>query len=68
MTRSVGRAAIPGGNRIPFARAGGPSAGVSHQRMPGAALDGLIGRFAPGGARAGEFAAGGQGITALLEG
>jgi len=58
MTRSVRRVAILGGNRIPFARAGGPYAGVSNQRMLGAALDGLIGRFGLDGARIGEFAAG----------
>jgi acetyl-CoA C-acetyltransferase len=58
MTRSVRRVAILGGNRIPFARAGGPYAGVSNQRMLGAALDGLIDRFGLEGTRAGEFAAG----------
>jgi acetyl-CoA C-acetyltransferase len=58
MTRSVRRVAILGGNRIPFARVGGPYAGTSNQRMLGAALDGLIDRFALNGVRAGEFAAG----------
>jgi acetyl-CoA C-acetyltransferase len=58
MTRSVRRVAILGGNRIPFARAGGPYAGLSNQRMLGAALDGLIDRFGLDGVRAGEFAAG----------
>ncbi len=58
MTRSARKVAILGGNRIPFARAGGPYAGVSNQRMLGAALDGLIDRFGLDGARLGEFAAG----------
>ena len=39
------RAAILGGNRIPFARANGPYARPSNQDMLTAALDGLIARF-----------------------
>ncbi|MFD4242143.1 acetyl-CoA C-acetyltransferase [Streptomyces sp. NPDC058525] len=58
MTRTVRRVAILGGNRIPFARAGGPYAGVSNQEMLGAALDGLVERFGLGGVRLGEFVAG----------
>jgi acetyl-CoA C-acetyltransferase len=50
--------AILGGNRIPFARAGGPYAGASNQQMLGAALDGLIDRFSLEGVTIGEFAAG----------
>ncbi|GAB2605850.1 acetyl-CoA C-acetyltransferase [Streptomyces capparidis] len=58
MTRTVRRVAIVGGNRIPFARAGGRYLGVSNQDMLGAALDGLIERFGLAGERLGEFAAG----------
>ncbi|MGD0559682.1 MAG: acetyl-CoA C-acetyltransferase [Streptosporangiaceae bacterium] len=58
MTRSIRRVAILGGNRIPFARAGGPYAGASNQRMLGAALDGLVHRFSLEGVVLGEFAAG----------
>jgi acetyl-CoA C-acetyltransferase len=50
--------AILGGNRIPFARAGGPYAEASNQQMLGAALDGLIDRFGIPGEVVGEFAAG----------
>lgn len=39
------RAVIVGGNRIPFARAGGPYARVSNQDMLTTALDGLVARF-----------------------
>jgi acetyl-CoA C-acetyltransferase len=52
------RAAILGGNRIPFARSNGPYAGASNQDMLTAALDGLIARFALQGERLGEVAAG----------
>ncbi|HEY9289111.1 MAG TPA: acetyl-CoA C-acetyltransferase [Candidatus Dormibacteraeota bacterium] len=52
------RAAIVGGNRIPFARAGGPYARASNQDMLTAALDGLIARFGLQGQRLGEVAAG----------
>ena len=58
MTRSARRVAILGGNRIPFARAGGPYAAASNQEMLGAALDGLVSRFALEGALVGEVAAG----------
>jgi acetyl-CoA C-acetyltransferase len=58
MTRSIRRVAILGGNRIPFACAGGPYTGASNQRMLGAALDGLVHRFSLEGLVAGEFAAG----------
>jgi acetyl-CoA C-acetyltransferase len=52
------RAAILGGNRIPFARSNGPYADASNQDMLTAALDGLIARFALQGERLGEVAAG----------
>src|ERR671934_2142272 len=52
------QAAIVGGNRIPFARAGGPYARASNQDMLTAALDGLIARFNLQDYRVGEVAAG----------
>jgi acetyl-CoA C-acetyltransferase len=52
------RVAILGGNRIPFARAGGAYAAASNSDMLGAALDGLIARFGLAGQRLGEVAAG----------
>ena len=52
------RAAILGGNRIPFARQNGPYAEASNQDMLTAALDGLVSRFALRGERLGEVAAG----------
>jgi len=52
------RAAVLGGNRIPFARANGPYARASNQDMLTAALDGLIARFGLQNARLGEVAAG----------
>jgi acetyl-CoA C-acetyltransferase len=52
------RAAILGGNRIPFARANGPYARASNQDMLTAALDGLIARFGLQGQCLGEVAAG----------
>src|SRR5579864_3252060 len=52
------KAAILGGNRIPFARAGGPYVRASNQDMLTAALDGLIARFGLQGQRPGEVAAG----------
>ncbi len=52
------RAAVVGGNRIPFARAHGPYAGVSNQDMLTAALDGLVARFGLADERLGEVAAG----------
>lgn len=55
---SVRRVAVVGGNRIPFARAGGPYARASNQDMLTAALDGLIARFALQGEQVGEFVAG----------
>ena len=52
------RAAILGGNRIPFARRDGAYARASNQDMLTAALDGLVGRFGLQGERIGEVAAG----------
>jgi acetyl-CoA C-acetyltransferase len=52
------RAAIIGGNRIPFARAHGPYARAGNQDMLTATLDGLVARFGLAGERVGEVAAG----------
>ncbi len=52
------RAVIVGGNRIPFARAGGPYVRSSNKDMLTAALDGLIARFGLAGEQIGEVAAG----------
>src|SRR5215212_6672811 len=52
------RAAILGGNRIPFARSGGAYAEASNQDMLTAAIDGLVARFALQGERMGEVVAG----------
>ena len=57
-SRSARRAAIVGGNRIPFARAGGTSAAASNLDMLTAALDGLVARFGLQGVELGEVAAG----------
>ena len=47
-----------GGNRIPFARAGGPYVRASNQDMLTAAIDGLVARYGLQGERIGEVAAG----------
>src|SRR3989440_9744699 len=52
------RAAVLGGNRIPFARSNGPYARASNQDMLTAALDGLVARFGLQNACLGEVAAG----------
>jgi acetyl-CoA acetyltransferase family protein len=52
------RAAIVGGNRIPFARSNSTYAQVSNQDMLTATLDGLVARFGLQGARLGEVVAG----------
>src|SRR4051812_28041403 len=52
------RAAILGGNRIPFARSNGPYAEASNQDMFTAALDGLVSRFGLQGQTLGEVAGG----------
>jgi acetyl-CoA C-acetyltransferase len=51
-------ALILGGNRIPFARSGGPYAGISNQDMLTAALEGLVARFSLQGEKLGEVAGG----------
>jgi acetyl-CoA C-acetyltransferase len=52
------RAAVVGGNRLPFARAHGAYAGASNQDMLTAALEGLVARFGLAGERLGEVAGG----------
>ncbi|HEY2044586.1 MAG TPA: acetyl-CoA C-acetyltransferase [Jatrophihabitans sp.] len=52
------RAAVIGGNRIPFARSNGPYAHASNQDMLTATLDGLVARFGLQDERLGEVAAG----------
>ncbi len=52
------KAAILGGNRIPFARSNGAYAKASNQDLLTAALDGLVDRFGLGGERLGEVAGG----------
>jgi acetyl-CoA C-acetyltransferase len=52
------RAAIVGGNRIPFARSNGSYAHASNQDMLTATIDGLAARFSLQGERVGEVAAG----------
>ena len=52
------RAAILGGNRIPFARSGGPYAEASNPDMLTAALDGLVARFGLQEERLGDVVAG----------
>ncbi|BDZ61061.1 3-ketoacyl-CoA thiolase FadI [Demequina sediminis] len=49
---------VVGGNRIPFAKAGGPYTQASAHDMLTAALDGLIARTGLSGTRVGEVAAG----------
>ncbi|KRF06328.1 acetyl-CoA acetyltransferase [Arthrobacter sp. Soil782] len=56
--RGARSAVVIGGNRIPFARSGGPYAQASNQEMLTAALDGLVARFGLQGERVGEVAAG----------
>ncbi|WP_233565801.1 acetyl-CoA C-acetyltransferase [Cellulomonas sp. PhB143] len=51
-------AVIVGGNRIPFARAGGKYAAASNQDMFTAALEGLVARFGLQGERLGEVVGG----------
>ncbi len=58
MTEALRRAAILGGNRIPFARSNGPYSEASNQDMLTATLDGLVARFGLQGERVGEVVAG----------
>jgi acetyl-CoA C-acetyltransferase len=55
---TIRRAAILGGNRIPFARSNGPYAHASNQDMLTATLDGLVARFGLQDERMGEVVAG----------
>lgn len=57
-TPTVRPAYVLGGNRIPFARAGGPYVRASNQDMLTAAIDGLVARYGLQGERIGEVAAG----------
>jgi acetyl-CoA C-acetyltransferase len=52
------RPVVVGGNRTPFARAGGAYAHSSNRDLLTAALDGLVARFGLAGERLGEVAAG----------
>src|SRR3954453_17228444 len=52
------RAAVIGGNRIPFARQGGPYQEASNQDMLTTTLDGLVARFGLAGERMGEVVCG----------
>ncbi len=58
MNTTVRRAAIIGGNRIPFARSNTVYSNVSNQEMLTATLQGLIDRFNLHGKRLGDVAAG----------
>lgn len=51
-------AVVVGGNRTPFAKAGGPLAQASNHDLLTAALDGLVARYGLSGTRIGEVAAG----------
>jgi len=55
---STRRAAVVGGNRIPFARSNGPYSHASNQDMLTSTIDGLVARFGLQGERLGEVAAG----------
>lgn len=52
------KVAIVGGNRIPFARAGGAYAAAGNSDLLSAALDGLVARFGLAGQRLGEVVTG----------
>jgi acetyl-CoA C-acetyltransferase len=58
MPENSRRAAIIGGNRIPFARSNGAYADASNQDMLTTTVDGLVARFNLQGERAGEVVAG----------
>ena len=57
-TPTVRRAAVIGGNRIPFGKAGGAYASASNLDMLTATLTGLVARFALQGERIGDVAGG----------
>jgi acetyl-CoA C-acetyltransferase len=56
--QGIRKAVVVGGNRIPFARAGGAYAHASNKDMLTAALDGLVARFGLQDESIGEVAAG----------
>src|SRR4051794_7752573 len=58
MAASTRKAAIVGGNRIPFARSNSAYARASNQDMLTATLDGLVARFGLQGQQVGEVVAG----------
>ncbi|WP_299954785.1 acetyl-CoA C-acetyltransferase [uncultured Modestobacter sp.] len=58
MAAQTRKAAIVGGNRIPFARSNGAYARASNQDMLTATLDGLVARFGLQGEQVGEVVAG----------
>ena len=58
MSASTRKAAIVGGNRIPFARSNSKYAEASNQDMLTATLDGLVARFGLQGKQLGEVVAG----------
>ena len=58
MAASTRKAAIVGGNRIPFARSNSEYAQASNQDMLTATLDGLVARFGLQGQQLGEVVAG----------
>ena len=58
MAAQTRKAAIVGGNRIPFARSNGAYARASNQDMLTATLDGLVARFGLQGQQVGEVVAG----------
>ncbi len=58
MRNSARRAAVVGGNRIPFARAHGPYSAASNSAVLTSALDGLVARFGLQDERLGEVVAG----------
>src|SRR3954447_26491587 len=58
MAGTTRRAAIVGGNRIPFARSNSTYAPASNHDMLTATLDGLVARFGLQGQRVGEVVAG----------
>lgn len=57
-SEAIGRVAVIGGNRIPFARSNTAYSRVSNQDMLTAALDGLVQRYGLSGERIGEFVGG----------
>ena len=56
--RPCGTAVVVGGNRTPFAKAGGPFAGASNLDMLTTAIDGLVARLGLAGEQLGEVRAG----------